>query len=104
VRDLAALVGHPHVARPLWWYAPKVHLHLPGLHHVNRTFVGLFAGCSELSKLFRDLGWIVRSIDIANGSHRDLTIINNNKRVFKLTNAADYVHVALPCNAYSSAL
>ena len=63
-----------------------------------------FSGCAELSKQFRKLGWIVHSIDISKGKQFDMTILANQNKIFKVFRAATYVHVALPCNTYSSAL
>jgi hypothetical protein len=102
--DLLNLAEHPRVARPVWYYRDRLHVLEPGERHLHRTFVEVFSGCAELSKQFRKLGWIVHSIDISYGKHFDMTIQKNQIKIFKLIRAADYVHVALPCNTYSSAL
>ncbi len=69
-----------------------------------RRCVEVFSGSGHWSKAMARVGWETHEWDILHGDKHDLLNRANQRRLFSLVVQCDWVHVALPCCTYSTAL
>ncbi len=64
----------------------------------------MFSGSQRFADALKRLGWRIHCFDVKHGPHEDLSLPAVQKYVMTLIAQADFVHIGLPCNTYSSAL
>ena len=69
----------------------------------RKTAVDIFSGSGRLAACLRQRGWHAIEWDIKGDGQYDLTKPRNVKRLISVVAAADYVHLAVPCNSFSTA-
>ncbi len=68
-----------------------------------RVAVELFSGSGHFSHALRKHGWLVHEVDVARGYSHDLSTVSGQRMAWSLLVQADWIHIGLPCETYSSA-